>query len=104
MKPKSQSKRFNPAALSDQFMTDAALVLHEVWQYVGYDVQQCCEQEGEPLTNDAAIECCIDAGRPMEIVRDKERAARFTQELQRLIQIYGYKSIARHFTRRFPLV
>ena len=97
-------KRLSPKALSSQFLEDAALCINEVWQYVGGDCVQACEQEGERLTNSAAVECCIDADRPTSICRDQVRSARFMGELRRLIDVHGYPAVLRALCNRFPLI
>lgn len=35
--------------------------IHNTWQAIGSDVLACAE--GEPIDNESAIECCIDAER-----------------------------------------
>lgn len=37
--------------------------IHQTWQSIGYDVEQACAEENERLTNEGALECCIDAER-----------------------------------------
>jgi hypothetical protein len=49
--------------MSAEDLTTVTRGIHAVWQRVGYDVLQGCEDVGERLCNAGALECCIDAGR-----------------------------------------
>lgn len=42
-------------------------IVLQVRQQIGYDAIQACEEADDPLTNDAAIELCLDADRPQMV-------------------------------------
>jgi len=74
-------------------------IVTQVWQQIGYDVMQAVAECGdEELTNEAAIESCLDADRPL-MLGETERV------LTKLAyQKYGFDAVCLALTKNLNLV
>lgn len=62
--------------------------LQGVWNAIGYDCEQAMSETGDALTNEIAVECCIDANRLQTFgYPDAEK------ELDELIEAHGYADV-----------
>jgi hypothetical protein len=77
-----------------------------VWNSIAGDLDACCEEAGERMTNAAAIEACIDANRMTQFASSfgKERAKEAEAEVHRAITVYGYGRVLLHLSRKVSLV
>lgn len=64
--------------------------VNAVWNYIGNDLMQCAEECGEPVTNEEAVESCLDADR-MFSQGHKEAQAEF----EALVKEHGYGAVAK---------
>lgn len=71
-----------------------------VWQSIGYDVISNCQQAGEPVDNETAIECCVDADRLRDIGKDRTAADFF----DRIVTEHGYLSVLKFLSQHIELV
>jgi hypothetical protein len=77
------------------------------WNAIAGDLAATCAESGQRLTNESAVECCIDADRLTFFARgaDERAAAEAAeQELSRAIGAHGYPRVLRALARRFSLV
>lgn len=73
--------------------------IYAVWGNIGSDLQHCCEEAGERLNNEGAIESIIDADR-MSFGGHQEAQA----ELTALIKVHGYDAVFKHLNKNYRLV
>lgn len=71
-----------------------------VWQLVGYDVISECQRAGEPVDNETAIECCVDADRLRDIGKDRTAADFFDM----IVTEHGYPSVLKFLSQHIKLV
>jgi len=78
--------------------------VHSSWQAIGPDFLEACEACGEELTNEAAVEGCIDADRIVMYGGKNGQAAQ--DEFRALATRIGYPGALREATKslRYPLV
>ena len=67
-----------------------------VWQSVGYDVQRA----GEPIDNETAIECCVDADRLRFEGNDRQADDFFNM----IVTEHGYPSVLKFLSQHIKLV
>jgi len=72
--------------------------INAVWDYIGSDCEQCANECGEELTNEMAIESCIDADR---LKTNGHKAA--DKELHALIEQHGYGPVAKALEKKISL-
>lgn len=72
----------------------------QVWNSIGYDINDAAATCGERVTNTAAVEACIDADRLVAFARDAAAEA----EVQRAIAAVGYPAVLRKLAREIKLV
>lgn len=75
------------AAIPLDELNELQSIVLQVWQQIGHDAMQACEEAGDPLTNDAAIEMCLDADRPLMV----SETARLLTKLA--YQKYGFDAV-----------
>ena len=73
--------------------------IQSVWQIIGSDCISCAQENGEEMTNAAAIETCIDADR---LTTNGFKSA--DDEICVLIQKNGYPTVMKALLRIIKLV
>lgn len=71
-----------------------------VWQSVGYDVVSECQRAGEPIDNETAIECCVDADRLRFEGNDRQADDFFNM----IVTEHGYPSVLKFLSQHIKLV
>lgn len=79
---------------------ELAAAIECTWQTIGYDMQECCELTNEPLSNEAAVEGCIDADRLGEF----GGMPGADKTLDGYIDTYGYAAVLKFLSKHIPLV
>lgn len=72
----------------------------ETWQAVGHDVIQACEEAGEPLDNETAVESCIDADRLLDFSNKGKEAYAI---LRPLYESNSYNAVLNYLSRKIRL-
>lgn len=81
--------------------SDLISAIHQVWQSIGDELVMCCEEAGEPLTNEGAIESVIDADRMSSFLGAKGKAA--DAEIAGLIKQHTYAVVMRELNKQIRL-
>jgi hypothetical protein len=87
-------------ALNDEFAERLKRPILKVWNMIGHDLLRDCVAIGEPLDNDAAIECCIDADRLVYEARDTSANAM----LDMMLEKHGYPCVLAFLSKKIRLV
>lgn len=74
--------------------------IQRTWEYIGYDSMQLADECGERLTNSAAMEGCLDAGRISDCGKDPE-ADRLIGEA---FDAHGWSKVNKYLCRYIKLV
>jgi hypothetical protein len=86
-----------PTVVSGRQMQALHRAIHDVWNNIGSDVYEMVEQE-EYITNEAAIEMCLDADRLAEVDEDSYNV------YKTLLKHNSYKEIASYLNKVIDLV
>ena len=70
-----------------------------VWQLVGYDVVSECQRAGEPIDNETAIECCVDADRLRFEGKDRQ-----ADDFFNIVTEHGYPTVLKFLSKNIRLV
>lgn len=73
-------------------------IVTQVWQQIGYDVIQACAEVGEELTNESAIESCLDADRPLMLGETERVLTKLAYEK------YGFDAVCAAMNHSLKLV
>lgn len=83
-----------PALVMDKaFLDFVKPVLWATWNYIGGDLEQGCQEMGETLTNEVAIESCLDADRLSSCTHDKKSGQRVQAYLRAMYDKHGYEEV-----------
>lgn len=74
--------------------------IHSVWSHIGSDLESCCQEAGERLTNEGALESCIDADRMTALIKNPAADA----EISALIKEHTYPVLMRTLKKEIKLV
>jgi len=88
------------ADLDDAFAARLKKPILRVWEQIGYDVLRDCNNAGERLDNESAIECCIDAERLALDARDNVA----NSALDAMLERYGYPRVLNFLCKKIRLV
>lgn len=84
--------------LDEDFMKIVKQPIYAVWDYIGSDVMQCCDECGEPCDNESAVESCIDANR-LTTQNFKEA----DDAVLAAIKEHGYPKVLKFLTKNISL-
>lgn len=73
--------------------------IQEVWQEIGSDTMMCAQECGEEVSNEEAIESCIDADRLTTIAQSPESDA----EVSLLIKQHTYTGMMKQLRKELQL-
>lgn len=88
-------------ALQQDTLTFASLkgIVVRVWQQIGYDAIQASAECGEDIDNEAAIESCLDADRPLTFdSRESQALCKMAYEK------YGFDAVRKALAKSVSLV
>jgi hypothetical protein len=74
-------------------------VAWRVWQYIGYDVLEAVQQQGEAPDNEACIESCFDADRPLTCTYDGKPNVEDQAFCKAMYQKYGFDTVVSAVSR-----
>jgi hypothetical protein len=92
--------------LDKEFLETVTGPIQAVWQYIGSDSYAAAQECGERLTNEAALEGCIDAGRLIDCALgggSKERGKLADAAVGEAIKQHGYKKVMTYLKRHIKL-
>lgn len=87
------------ASIPPATLAELRRIVEHVWQQIGPDFVQAGIDAGDPLTNDAAIEGCLDADRPQQMCG--ESAHLFCKLAY---QVYGFDAVCLAVSKTLNLV
>jgi hypothetical protein len=87
-------------ALDERVILRLKRPILKVWNQLGPDVLRDSEMIGEPIDNESAIECCIDAERLRYDARDRMADDFFNM----LCTEHGYPAVQRFLAQHIRLV
>ena len=80
---------------------DVRQAIYLTWEAIGSDLYQCCEEQGEELDNEGAIECVLDANRIEDYGGpNKMMVANLLREYYKK---YGYDTVYKHLVKYIHL-
>ena len=74
--------------------------INAVWQLIGYDVVSECQRAGEPIDNETAIECCVDADRLRFEGNDRQADDFFNM----IVTEHGYPAVLAFLSKNIRLI
>ena len=85
--------------LDQQFIQAVRPAIMQVWNYIGADSYACAQECGERLTNEAALEGCIDADRIATLCKKPEVDALIGEAIKE----HGYGKVMASLKRNIRL-
>lgn len=89
--------------LDKQLIERCAGPINAVWQYIGYEVESVCAENHVRVSNEDAVESCIDAGRLREYPAASAGGIEADNAIKAAIKVHGYRKVLCYLARHISL-